>query len=164
MPESPDYDTSVLSIDPRLVEEISKALLALADQMVDHIEAVADAAFHLELSWAGDTAQEAKRFMDRWNGVMRELFGSKKHPEDGVLNVMAGTVHVVAAAFSQTEASLEKVFRDFADNLPGGTKDLQHQAAQALSGDAPSTPTSAPPDVPEGLDPQDSAVVEDFFN
>ncbi|MGP4045980.1 WXG100 family type VII secretion target [Streptomyces sp. 2A115] len=165
MPDSPDYDTSVLSIDPRLVDEVGRSLLTLAEQMVDHIEAIAGAAFHLRLSWAGSSAQEAKKFMDRWNGVMRELFGSKEHPEDGVLNVMAGTVHVVAAGFSQTEARLEQVFREFADNLPGGAEYLQHQITQAFLGDTgDETPTSAPPDVPEGLDPEDSAVLEDFPN
>ncbi|PSM42996.1 hypothetical protein C6Y14_12535 [Streptomyces dioscori] len=157
MPDSPDYDTSVLSVDPRLVDEVGKALLTRAEQMVEHLEAIADTAFHLQLSWVGASAQEAKKFMDRWNAVMRDLFGSKEHPEDGVLNVMAGTVHVVAAAFSQTEVSLEKLFRDFADNLPGG-------ANNPNGGSAPTTPTSAPADVPEGLDPEDSAVVEDFNN
>ncbi|GGM21451.1 hypothetical protein GCM10010129_77160 [Streptomyces fumigatiscleroticus] len=150
MADTPDYDAAAITIDPHEVDEIGKSLLNLAQNVGDAIEGIANASFHLTLGWAGRTASEAKAFGDRWEAVMRELFGSEKNPDEGVLNVMAGTVHGVAVVYSQTEMKIEQTFHDFASGLAGG-------------GDT-TTPTSPPPDAPAGLDPQDSAVLEDFPN
>ncbi|MET7695302.1 WXG100 family type VII secretion target [Streptomyces sp. NPDC005483] len=149
MPSTPDYDTATVSIDPQQVESVAKRLAQLSGEVGDAIEAIADASFQLQLGWAGRTAAEAESFGDRWNTVMRELFGSKEEPEKGVLNVMAGVVEMVAVTFSQTEVKLEQSFRDFSSALGSGDS---------------SVPTSAPPDAPANLDPEDSAILEDFPN
>ncbi|MGW7572111.1 WXG100 family type VII secretion target [Streptomyces tendae] len=150
MAESVDYNISTISLDPREIDGIAKALIAHANSVADTLEAIGNVAFELRLGWAGETAKEAKAFQDRWNAVMQQLFGSKKHPDSGVLNVMAGAVKKVAIGYSNTEMELEKAFRDFSNSLAGGG-----------SGE---TPDKAPNDVPTGLDPRDSAILEDFPN
>ncbi|MFJ4438034.1 WXG100 family type VII secretion target [Streptomyces sp. NPDC088923] len=149
MADPADYDFATVSVDPQGIEEISRRLLGLADNVADAVENIADASFQLQLGWAGTSAEEAKAFGGRWDAVMTEMFGSKKNPGQGVLNVMAGVVDMVAVTFSNTEVKLEQAFHDFTAALGSGDSNV---------------PTSAPPDAPANLDPEESAVLEDFPN
>src|SRR5882757_1138775 len=98
----------------------------------------------LELGWAGDTADEAQAFVNKWNSKMDELFGTADHPEDGVLVVMAGGLDAAAIGYSQTDAQVEQMFKEFATVL-------------GSPGSNAGTPTSTPADQGAG-----TAVTEDF--
>lgn len=73
----------------------------------------------LQLGWAGKTAEEAKDFGDKWDAVATELFGTKDHPEQGVLNTIVGGVLTVADLFSRTDNALFDFFNHFAEDLGG---------------------------------------------
>jgi hypothetical protein len=52
--------------------------------------------------------------------VATELFGTKDHPEQGVLNAIVGGVLTVADLFSRTDHALFDFFDHFAQDLGGG--------------------------------------------
>ncbi|MCO6004187.1 WXG100 family type VII secretion target [Actinoallomurus purpureus] len=89
----------------------------VADSLSNIINTLRD----LRLGWAGRTSDEAKDFGDRWNAVAEELFGTKEHPEKGVLNDIAAGVLIVAGLFSTTEHALADYFGKFYQALSGGS-------------------------------------------
>jgi hypothetical protein len=88
----------------------------IADSLLNIVNVLQD----LHLGWAGKTSEEAKAFGDQWNAVAAELFGSDDHPENGVLNAIAGGVLTVADLFSKTEHALVDFFDKFAQALLAG--------------------------------------------
>jgi uncharacterized protein YukE len=121
-------------------------LVTHGNNIKDHNQTVADSLTNivnvlsdLHLGWAGKTSQEAKDFGDKWDAVAEELFGTKDHPEKGVLNAIAGGVLTVADLFSKTEHTLADFFDKFSQALTGGGSehtlaDLFDKLSQALTG------------------------------
>lgn len=116
-----NYDISKLFVDPHGLEGHSKKLHNLAGGVVDSIENIAKTLADLKLAWVGQTADEAKEFGDRWNAVMKDLFGSKGSPKDGVLNAVTDDVLKVAGLFATTEDALRNYFTQFGAGLEGGS-------------------------------------------
>jgi uncharacterized protein YukE len=85
--------------------------------VADSLTNIANTLGDLQLGWAGKTAEEAKAFGDQWNAVAEELFGTDDHPENGVLNAIAGGVLTVADLFSKTEHAIADYFDKFAQAL-----------------------------------------------
>jgi hypothetical protein len=102
-------------------------LVTHGNRIKDHNQTVADSLTNivntlsaLHLGWAGKTSEEAKDFGDKWDRVAEELFGTKDHPEKGVLNAIAGGVLTVADLFSKTEHTLADFFNKFSQALTSG--------------------------------------------
>jgi hypothetical protein len=127
-----DYDAANLYADPDGIKGRADALLNLGKDVAESLENIEKTLSGLHLGWAGQTADEAKDFGDRWETVMKELFGSKDHPETGVLNAIVDGLLTARGNFANAEDALLKFFRDFGDQL--GKSDS-------------STPTSAPPSI-----------------
>jgi hypothetical protein len=98
----------------------------IADPLLNIVNVLQD----LHLGWAGKTSEEAKAFGDQWDRVAEEPFGTKEHPENGVLNAIAGGVLTVASLFAQTEHQLADFFDKFAQALlaDGGGGDTPPQS------------------------------------
>jgi uncharacterized protein YukE len=141
------YDSASLTVEPQDICDSATALVRHSDEVAASLTRISNTVTALELGWAGKSADEAQQFNERWDHVMGELFGPRDHPEQGVLNVMAGGIKAAAVGFSQTEVALEQVFKKF---------------AEGLSGDGSSSGT--PGSVPDRGDSDHSAVIEDFPN
>ena len=128
-----DYDAANLYIDPDGLKGRADALLALGKDVVDSLVNIENTLSSLQLGWAGQTAEEAKDFGDRWETVMKELFGSNDHPETGVLNGVVDGLLITRADFSLAENALVQFFQKFGETLAGGGQST--------------TPTSPPPSI-----------------
>ena len=116
-----DYDhVDSLTVDPVTLTTRGNNLKDLGQTVADSLDRINGIWNDLKLGWMGKTADEAKDFIDRWNAVMGELYGSKEHPENGVLNEIVTGVLTVAWIFGQTEHTLFQFFTDFQHGLAGG--------------------------------------------
>lgn len=77
-----------------------------AQDLADAINAIADALNGLELSWAGDAKDEAKKLIDRWQTASDQVFGTSDGKKRGVLNALAGGLEVAASVYNQSEMSI----------------------------------------------------------
>jgi hypothetical protein len=130
-----DYDSSNIYIDPDGLKTKADALLGHAQNVVDSLTNITNTLTNLQLGWAGQTADEARDFGDRWEAVMGELFGSGDHPEDGVMNAIVDGLLVTRGDFSKAEHALEQMFTQFSNDLASG------------GGRGSGTPSSAPPSI-----------------
>jgi hypothetical protein len=116
-----DYDhVGTFTADPVTLTTRGNNLKDLGQAVADSIDRINKTWNDLKLGWMGDTADEAKAFVDRWNVVMGELFGSDEHPEKGALNEIVTGVLTTAWIFGQTEHTLAEFFNDFKNGLAGG--------------------------------------------
>jgi uncharacterized protein YukE len=129
-----NYDAANLYCDPDGVKVRADGLTASAQDVVDSLTNIENTLTDLQLGWAGQTADEAKDFGDRWDAVMRELFGTKEEPDTGVLNAIVDGLLSVRGNYALAEEGLVEFFKNFAGQLSSG-------------GGGGSTPTSAPPSV-----------------
>ncbi|MCD0484788.1 WXG100 family type VII secretion target [Streptacidiphilus sp. ASG 303] len=148
-----DYDASSLKVDPDMLDTASKSLAKYAKDIAHEIRAIHDISTSLRLSWSGTSSQEAAHFNDRWDSVMRSLFGSpgaeddkKFDAKDGVLNVLAGGTNAVAVGFSNVDLAVADVFVEMALAL-----------ASSSHG---STPAPGDPSLKDNNDPDHTAVGE----
>jgi hypothetical protein len=128
-----DYDAANLYWNPDALKSDADALLALANDVADSLGVIESSFAALQLGWAGKTADEAREFGNRWEGVMKELFGSKDHPAMGVLNAIVDGLLIARGNAAKTEDGLLQFFKQFGEHLASG-------------GDS-GTPTSAPPSI-----------------
>lgn len=127
-----DYDAANLYVDPDGLKTKADALLAQAENTAQSLEKINNTLSALQLGWAGKTADEARDFGNRWEAVMKELFGSKDHPEKGVLNAIVDGLLTTRGNFSKTEDALVQLFTQFGNDLSSGDS---------------ATPTSPPPSI-----------------
>jgi uncharacterized protein YukE len=119
-----DYDrVDTFDIDPQTLVTIGNNLKDLGQAIADSIDRINNTWTELKLGWMGKTSEEAKDFIDRWNAVMNELFGTKEHPESGVLNAIVNGVLMTAGIFGQTEHTLVDFFTAFQHGLAGDGSD-----------------------------------------
>ncbi|MGW2836605.1 WXG100 family type VII secretion target [Streptomyces sp. NPDC001493] len=122
MPDNADYDISPIRIDPQALASDSDRLLALAGQVGDSIKRISDTAADLKLGWVSKSADEAQAFNDRWNSVMKQMFG-EKDGDTGVLPAMAGGILGTGIAYSHLEKELESAFLKFSSGLADTSSD-----------------------------------------
>ncbi|SEG18836.1 hypothetical protein SAMN05216223_103556 [Actinacidiphila yanglinensis] len=111
-----DYDVSTIRIDPHALGTGSAKLVSLANDVADAIKRVGDAVADLKLGWVSKSADEARAFNDRWNRVMKQMFG-EKDGEIGILPAMAGGILATAVAYSNLEIELQSAFLKFSGGL-----------------------------------------------
>ncbi|MEU6206547.1 hypothetical protein ABZ814_23530 [Micromonospora musae] len=100
-------------------------IVAKVDDLVHALDTVGKTLESLKLSWAGDAKKEAEALLARWTEVSDAIFGTKKHPEKGVLMRIAGGVENAAYAYNQSESAVQGSWRKLHDDLQtilaGGT-------------------------------------------
>lgn len=128
-----DYDAVKLYVDPDGLKGRADALTRLAEDVVNCLNNIENTLSGLQLGWAGRTADEAKDFGNRWETVMKELFGTHDHPETGVLNAIVDGLLTTRGDYATAEDALTQFFKKFGEGLASG-------------GDT-ATPTSPPPSI-----------------
>lgn len=116
MPGDADYDVSSIKIEPQALGSDSDRLITLAGDVGDSIKRINDTVGGLKLGWVAKSADEAQAFNDRWNAVMKQLFG-EKDGQIGVLTAMAGGILGTGVAYSHLELELESAFLKFSSGL-----------------------------------------------
>jgi uncharacterized protein YukE len=145
VPRHPNYDTGVskVYVEPDTLGKIGNNLKQNAQDVASTINNIANTLSDLQLGWAGQTAQEAEDFGNRWTQVMTELFGTHDDPSKGVLNAIVVGLLTAQYGYSTTEQALVTMFNQFRDQLAQGGGDT----------------TTPPPNI---TDPNQTAVSETF--
>ncbi|GHJ23269.1 hypothetical protein [Streptomyces albus] len=108
-----DYDWTTLRAHPQEMDLLATKLGWLADQVAGRIHHISEILNSLHLQWQGESAEEQKDISDRWLRVFSALFGTKDHPETGVLNALVGGVQKAAGNFGQADDHAWKMFNDY---------------------------------------------------
>jgi len=148
MAQKADYDTSSIYVEPDELRSIADRLDSAASDVADAVGRINDQTSGLALGWSGKTQQEAEDFSNQWTRVMKGLFGTEEHPEDGVLNVLVGGLRGAGAGYAKTEHALADMFREFKKHLNSGD-----------GGSGGKAPEKAPDDI---LDTNQTAITEDW--
>lgn len=106
-------------ISPSRLNKAVNDLADLAESVGDSIDRIDNTLDKLALGWAGKTRQESENFSNRWNEVMRDLFGTKEDPNRGVLNRIANQVGTAARNYNRAEGGLADLWAQFGAKLSG---------------------------------------------
>lgn len=122
-----DYDWTTLRAHPQEMDLLATKLGWLADQVAGRIHHINEILNSLHLQWQGESAEEQKDISDRWLRVFSALFGTKDHPETGVLNALVGGVQKAAGNFGQADDHAWKMFNDYHMALTAPPMDQLHK-------------------------------------
>jgi hypothetical protein len=119
MPDNVDYDhlATFATISPTELFQRGNNLKPHGENVANSIDHISDIFTGLQLGWAGKTADEAQELSDRWNGVLKDLFGTKENPEKGVLNAIIDGLLTAAGVFDSAEVGIAQFFNDFHNAL-----------------------------------------------
>lgn len=148
MVKKADYDTASIYVEPNELTSIADRLDSAASDVADTIKRINDQTSGLALGWSGKSQQEADDFSNQWSRVMKQLFGTEEHPEDGVLNALVGGLRGAGGGFSKTEHALADMFNDLKKHMNSGGGNPDGKA-----------PADAPDDI---LDTKQTAITEDW--
>jgi hypothetical protein len=108
---------------------------ALIEELGDCLDKIADAMNAIQINWVGDSAKEADDLNDRYQQVQNSLFGTKKNPEMGVLNRIAGGLEGAVLNLNRAENQIDDAWKTYYDQLyeyltesgtdPGGDGSVQ---------------------------------------
>lgn len=116
----PDYDQATIAVGPDGMSIRAKGLSTLAGNVSGAIVRIQTTLDALALTgWKGKSQQEATDFANRWDAVMKDLFGTKEKPDDGVLNALADGVGAASGNFTKADNGINGIFTQFAAGLEG---------------------------------------------
>jgi hypothetical protein len=108
---SPEAD---LRMDLTAIWTIGKTRIPeYVEELADALDKITKALDSVQLNWAGESQKEAQDINDRWQACAKALFGTKQHPEIGVLNRIAGGLQGVALNMSATESLLVDMWQKY---------------------------------------------------
>ncbi|RKR89414.1 hypothetical protein BDK92_3760 [Micromonospora pisi] len=87
------------------------------DELADALDKISNALESIELNWAGDSQKQAQEINERWQNCARALFGTKEHPEVGVLNRIAGGLQGAALNYHSVEEHTIEMWQKYIDLL-----------------------------------------------
>ena len=112
-------DGQIINVDPQEMWSIgSERVVRLLNDVVESWERIGSIWKNLELSWAGETAEEVEQFNYRLQKLQWELFGSEHSDTPGVIMQALGIAVGAAANYGEAEKAVIKMFDDFAAALP----------------------------------------------
>jgi len=119
-----NYNNASIQVDPNHLYHVAKDIIPiLLEGINENLNQISHTWEDLKLGWTGKTAEEAKRFSDRWDLVMRQLFDppgdQKPGPGEGVMSKIANAVGQVAVNFGNAEHAVVEMFQ----KLTGGGGD-----------------------------------------
>lgn len=129
-PENYNDPGIVFRVDPTVVwfeaaVELPKIVKIIHDSM-DNIFKIWEG---LSLGWNGNSAAEAKDFMDRFSANLHSLFGTTAAPSSGVLPRMATAAGLAAVNFGGTEDAVMRIFDSLSESLdPNAPRPRLHGA------------------------------------
>ncbi|MGW7487216.1 WXG100 family type VII secretion target [Streptomyces sp. NPDC054786] len=121
-PSRVDYDSALVDVSPRTMQQTAKELDALRTEVSDCLGAIDDRLQSLRLSWTGNASRERQKITEDWQHVITGLFGQRHQPDTGVLNALVGGVADAAGNFAKADLGVTDVFRRFANGLESDGK------------------------------------------
>ncbi|WP_328356090.1 hypothetical protein OG800_16055 [Streptomyces sp. NBC_00445] len=120
-----NYDVSVIDVSPIGMKATYDTLFGLAQDVSDSLGAINTQLTGLRLAWAGKAASDAEEVNKEWMRVMKQLFGTKDDPLNGVLPTLADGVRMASGNFTKSEEGITKLFADFRIGLTSGGGELK---------------------------------------
>lgn len=134
-PSSVNYDqVSVYSVDPATMKSKLDNMQSEVQNVQDYLQSVMDALSSLDFSWAGESADDANDFNNRWVHTMEQVWGTEEHPEIGVLNAILNGLGTAIDNYGSAESGLRDAFNQMLQDFGG-------------DGDGQPTPSSPPPSI-----------------
>jgi hypothetical protein len=124
------YDGISLVVDSDMLNNVSNQLIGggvggdgvgMLGHIMDNVLAIEQIMSDLKLGWAGQTSDEAKAFMDKWNAAMTALFGSKDMKNSGSLVRVAMALQGAAFNYANATDGVMSIFQVLADDMAPST-------------------------------------------
>jgi hypothetical protein len=116
-----DYSAVTLSMTPSEISQTSLALQFAVEEVASSLEVINTTITALALGWAGDTATQAKDFVDQWLAAMTSLFGSQDGATPGVLADVVTILADAAGDYSGAEQAVVSMFSGLSSALAPGS-------------------------------------------
>lgn len=133
-----DYDNSSILVDPAQLLTAYRTLSDEAESISGYLKKIYKALSDLRLSWAGDSSAALQTYNDEWNAAVEGLFGTGS-PDTGALSVLVSGLATAAVNYSNTEQSIQSMFRKLQStpNSGGSTTTGQPQPEANTALDQP---------------------------
>ncbi|MFI0895578.1 WXG100 family type VII secretion target [Streptomyces sp. NPDC020983] len=119
MPLPAIWNSSTVTVDPWVLHNASVNASAAVKSIGDVMGAITDRLNELRLSWTGESQERADKFNQDWSAMVTELFGTKDHPENGLLNRFCSGLERAAVTYSRGERAVSNSFAKFEALLAG---------------------------------------------
>ncbi len=116
-----DYNSVTLSMTPSEISQTSLALQFAVEEVASSLEVINATITDLALGWAGNTAAQAKDFVDQWLAAMTSLFGSQDGATKGVLDEVVTILATAAGDYSGAEQAVVSMFSSLSSALAPGS-------------------------------------------
>jgi uncharacterized protein YukE len=114
-----NYDSSSISVDPWVLHSSASAIHDAVFGINDDMTAITNKLNELRLSWVGDSSERSQKFQHDWNDIWQRLYGTKEHPEHGILNRFASGLAAAAVGYSRGERAVSDSFARLEAALEG---------------------------------------------
>lgn len=141
--EGVNYDTKKLDIDPLSLSKTAADLKKKEEEIARCLKEILDVLGSLDLNWAGQSAEMYQEVQNEWGRVTKNLFGTEKKPQEGVLGALRGGVSAAITNYSKAEHGNHQAFKDFLAHIndgsgeEGGPQDQTDREMSAVSTDYP---------------------------
>jgi hypothetical protein len=119
MPLPANWNSSTVTVDPWVLHSASVNSSAAVKGIGDVMTAVTNRLNELRLSWTGDSQAQAEKFNSDWNAIVKQLFGTQEHPEQGLLNLFCSGLATAAVGYSRGERAVSDSFAKFQGLMEG---------------------------------------------
>ena len=134
MPLPKNWNATTVTVDPWVLHSASDESAKAAKDINTAMNAVTTRLNELRLSWTGDSQQQADKFNSEWNAMVKRLFGTQAHPEDGILNRFCSGLAAAAVGYSRGERAVSDSFAMFQGLLEGmGADSFKNQGDKDLA-------------------------------
>jgi hypothetical protein len=135
MPLPANWNSSTVTVDPWVLHAASVNTSAAVKSIGDVMTAVTARLNELRLSWTGDSQEQAEKFNNDWNALVKRLFGTQEHPEVGILNRFCSGLEAAAVGYSRGERAVSDSFAMFQGLMEGmDPASFQKQGDKDLGG------------------------------
>lgn len=111
------YDGVKIVMSPISLQNVVVRMNDTIGDILNQLSSMMHTLENLQLSWTGQSADEAQTFVNRWNAAITGLIGTDKNPDQGVLNLVLQGVGVAIMNMSTTDLAVGQMF----DNLQLGS-------------------------------------------
>jgi uncharacterized protein YukE len=118
-----NWNTSTVTVDPWVLHSASQKSSDAVKDINDAMNAVTTRLNELRLSWTGSSQEQADTFNNDWNAMVKRLFGTQDHPENGILSRFCSGLEAAAIGYSRGERTISDSFSMLQGLLEGMSAD-----------------------------------------
>jgi Proteins of 100 residues with WXG len=107
------YNNVSIHVEPQILGQAYVQASAAVADIANYLQAIDQTLTSLRLSWDGQSSDEMKAIIDRWNEALTLLFGTKSDPEAGAMNVYLSGLAAASENYTNAELSVEGMFDQF---------------------------------------------------